>query len=456
MNIIVYVFDALRPDYLGCYGFDKNTSPNIDRFAENNEIFLNAYSTSTWTKPAASSLLTGQHPREVGILNQLDVLPEAVKTLPEKFQAAGFTTYAITANAFISSEFGFDRFDELCVLQKDQTIQSKRKSIDAFNEQQSKVMSETGIDNLTIVPSDDINDVLFPILESNSGNKFVLVWSTDTHGPYYLRDGKSKFGNKPNEQLLVSDVDKNNLDKAKSIYCDMIRYNDQTFGELLDKLKSTGEFEESFIAALSDHGEAFGDHEDVLGRPITGHNALTYEEVIKIPLIIKPPDSRGSAKVHDELVQVTDILPTAAEFCDVDIDESSITGSSVLPSGPSERLVFAESQLRENDIYSGTVRDKNYKLIKVSNKLTITKRWKRLIKGTLYKLQVPSIQVYDLDNDPEEQRNLSSELDHKREALLKQYEKFATSEKTADHFEKDTGDISEVRENLEDLGYLNE
>ena len=75
MNILLYVLDSLRPDFLSCYGFNRETSPNIDALAADGVRFENAYSTSSWTKPSAASILTGQHPRAIKMMERLVAMP---------------------------------------------------------------------------------------------------------------------------------------------------------------------------------------------------------------------------------------------------------------------------------------------------------------------------------------------------------------------------------------------
>ena len=91
MNVIVYVLDQLRPDFLSCYGFGRETSPNIDALALDGVCFKNAYATSSWTKPSCASLLTGQYPRAINMLRPLDHLPPQVPTLQEMLGRGGFS-----------------------------------------------------------------------------------------------------------------------------------------------------------------------------------------------------------------------------------------------------------------------------------------------------------------------------------------------------------------------------
>lgn len=463
MNVILYVFDALRADYLGCYGYDEATSPNLDKFASENVLYRNAYSTSTWTKPAAASLLTGCYPRSVNMLNQLDVMSELEDTLPKVLRQAGFDTYTVSGNMFVSPDFGFDDFDRTDVLQKDPEIQQKRRRTKTVDGRESEVLNTVGTDEVVTVHSEDINERIFSILEENPNeDKFILAWATDTHGPYYVRGEESYFDNPVDAFIEESEVTRENLDLVKSIYKDMIRHNDEQFGRLLDRLEERGEYHDSMVIAAGDHGEAFGEHETVLGRPITGHTGITYEEQIKVPLIMKYPGDNSSEE-RSELVQLTDIYPTVLDALDVSREADSVVdGQSLFPPNmdvSSSREIFAESKLNELDIYSGCVRKGDEKLIQIDDEVVMTRRWKRFVKGLLHKVQIPSIQLYDLAEDPGETNNIASEREAVADRLLASYSRLVErcderADNVGSHRKSRLED--DVSQHLKSLGYLDE
>jgi arylsulfatase A-like enzyme len=463
MNIILYVFDALRPDYLGCYGHDRPTSPNFDSFASENVLYRNAYSTSTWTKPAAASILSGQYPRSIRMLNQLDVLPQAVTTLPEVLSKEGFETYAVSGNMFVSPEFGFRAFDQIDVLQRDSEIQNKRRRTKEVDGRESNVLDKVGADEVVTVHSEDINERIFRILERNpDSDKLILAWTTDTHGPYYVRGDESYFGNPTDEFIEESEVERENLELVRSIYEDMIRHNDEQFGKLLDELKRRNEYDESLVIAASDHGESFGEKETVLGRPVTGHTGITYEEQIKIPLAIKYPDTSGPEVVTD-LVQLTDLFPTILEMLDIDgVPDTNLDGRSLLnekDDPESSRTIFAESKLNDIDIYSGCVRNGDMKLIEINNEIVLTRRWKRAVKGLLHVFQIPSTQLYNLSKDPREVENIAKDEPEILSRLQDRFEGIVEECNTSSDniSERDKADLeNDVRQHLKSMGYLEE
>jgi hypothetical protein len=113
-NVILVSIDTLRPDHLGCYGYARNTSPNIDKFAKDSIFFLNATAQSNWTLTSHMSLFASLFPFETGYTkgrggHQNVRFSDKVKLLPEYLKENGYKTGAITGGGYVSEYFGFDR-----------------------------------------------------------------------------------------------------------------------------------------------------------------------------------------------------------------------------------------------------------------------------------------------------------------------------------------------------------
>ncbi|MCJ7785607.1 MAG: sulfatase-like hydrolase/transferase, partial [Desulfobacterales bacterium] len=78
MIIILYVMDSLRPDFLSCYGYPKETSPNIDRLAPEGVLFTNAFAQCTWTRPSGASILSSTYPSAHGVMKLHDTFPQEI------------------------------------------------------------------------------------------------------------------------------------------------------------------------------------------------------------------------------------------------------------------------------------------------------------------------------------------------------------------------------------------
>ena len=116
-NVILISLDTLRADHLGTYGYTRNTSPNLDRLAENGLVFEQAMSASHWTLPSHAAMLTGKDPVALGVLDSADTLSSRFETLAEEFDAAGWHTAAFVGNSpnsYIGARRGFDQGFDLC------------------------------------------------------------------------------------------------------------------------------------------------------------------------------------------------------------------------------------------------------------------------------------------------------------------------------------------------------
>jgi arylsulfatase A-like enzyme len=119
-NIVLITIDALRADHLSCYGYERNTSPNIDDIAEKGIIFKNAIAPSSWTAPSMVSLFTSVYPINHGVVHGIryvdsktiynqEVFSNELITLAEILKGHGYTTFGVASNLHLNEKFGFAR-----------------------------------------------------------------------------------------------------------------------------------------------------------------------------------------------------------------------------------------------------------------------------------------------------------------------------------------------------------
>lgn len=329
MIILWYVMDSLRSDFLSCYGYNKKTSPKIDSFAETSVRFTNAFSQATWTRPSGASMLSSMYPAVHGVNGMDDNVPRYVTLLPEYLKKIGFRTFALSTMGNISPFFGFNKgFDLFIELYKEPAVAKKRRMISSGNPQW-KAHFQDDNELVPISTSEDINDYLFPLLNKyRDDDLFVFAWSLDTHGPYCHRDMKLARFYRHDDILLTDDIQKAKLpeeiDVLRGLYEDMIVYNDNHFGVLIEKLKELDIYDNAFIVLTGDHGEAFGEHET------TSHGRIPYDEQIRVPLIMKFPHSEFLGEISD-IVQHIDIMPCILDYLKVPMDKVPLQGKSMLP-----------------------------------------------------------------------------------------------------------------------------
>jgi len=108
-NLVLITIDTARADHLGTYGYERPTSPNIDRLAATGVVFDNAFTQSSLSAPSHATILTGVSPPTHAVLRNADRIPDGVTRLPEVLQAAGYETAAFVGHRFLGGDFGFFR-----------------------------------------------------------------------------------------------------------------------------------------------------------------------------------------------------------------------------------------------------------------------------------------------------------------------------------------------------------
>ena len=291
-TVILVSIDTLRPDHLGCYGHDQPTSPNVDRFREGAALFSTAITQAPSTLPSHATMLTSLLPEHHGaFFARRTPLPGDLPTLATVLAGAGYRTAAFTGGGQIAPEFGLDRGFEIYGV------------------------NEGG---------PDFADAVRAGLEWLGGDPdrpaFLFLHTYQVHHPYtpdadllaifdegyagQLPDEISKeLLNSINRGEVV--IDEFDLDHIKAAYDAEIRSVDQAFGELLNGLDALGLADNTLLIFTSDHGEEFGEH-GVVGW----HSHTLYDELLRVPLLIRFPDGLAAGQTVDPQVRLIDLAPT--------------------------------------------------------------------------------------------------------------------------------------------------
>lgn len=470
MIIILYVMDSLRADFLSCYGSGRQTSPRIDALAEGGVLFQNSFVQSTWTRASAASLLTSTYPSVHRLRTLRDALPKTIPTLPERLKAMGFLTIGVSAMGNISPFFGFGRgFDRFVEVYKEPRVWEKRTKV-KFRGLKGELHFRDKGDEVPIVTSEDLHESLLSFLVENRGKDlFALVWSLDTHDPYFHRDpGLARFASPADRIFSAKEVTEMTSEKERQglrdLYSDMIYYNDHHLGLLVERLKNLGLFEETFLLLTGDHGESFGEH------GMNSHGGPPYDEMIRVPLVMVFPRSQFRGRVP-ELVQQIDIMPTVLDFVNAASGGPPINlplgppmqGKSLLPllqgNEPVNRFVFVDTQLREDAPRALALRTLDYKYMEIRpGKFNREKPFEEVSRRLVWTLSKPR-SLFCLARDPAEQTNLiktekvmARALRLDLETLLAENEKYSRQVKP-EKTEKRPSD-PEVAKQLQALGYF--
>jgi arylsulfatase A-like enzyme len=287
-NIVLYLVDTLRADYLGAYGHAAPTSPRLDAFARDAVLFEDAWAQASWTRSAVASVLTGLHVQAHGVDREDRVLPPSARTLPEALRAAGYRTGAFVANHLLGGRFGFDQ------------------GFDAWNP-----TAET----LYGAPASDLVRGALAWLDSGPRPFFLYVHTMEPHAPYTPSEEDLRpfavgdyRGATDTRSLLrlgqLGTLDAQGLAFLRSRYEGEVHQNDRAFGELLDGLQARGLAASTVVVFTADHGEEFQEHGG------TEHAKTLYQELVRVPLVVRLPGASTRGARERSTVQQIDLMPT--------------------------------------------------------------------------------------------------------------------------------------------------
>ncbi len=275
-NVLIYLIDAVRQDHLHCYGYPRDTSPNIDAVAQEGIRFTNLMPQSSWTKPSVASLLTSTYPAIHGAQDNPDLLRKDLPALAAVLQQHGYETQGLITNPNLLPLWGFGA---------------------GFTRYVNVDASDTkNLDDAKVV------DTALASLETLQGRPwFMYVHAMGPHSPYAPPpEFAGKFRNAAYADLGAAAECQQTLDA----YDAEIAYSDAQLARLINALKQRNLYENTLLLIIADHGEEFWDHGGV------NHGRTLYQEMLTIPLIMKLPMGRHAGESRGALVEMIDIAPT--------------------------------------------------------------------------------------------------------------------------------------------------
>jgi len=321
--VILYLVDTLRADHTGAYGYERPTTPELDAFAKDAVVFEHAIVHASWTKPSVASILTSVLPGHHRAVQLRDALDPGTTTIAERLDEGGWSTGAAIANSVIyAPESAFDPgFDLFAGLHGEGDRPSK------------------------LVGADVVVDAALSWLEARRGlPNFLYVHTMDPHVPYAPPSPFDRmFEPHPTEGHPGQDPRtdyREPLDRERLLaqYDGDIAYGDREFGRLLRSLKTAGLYEDALIVFVADHGEEFLDHGQWL------HGRSVFDELIRVPLLVKFPARRWAGQRVAQQVQAVDIVPTMLESQGLPLppDLAGVPLQRTLAGGVAERPALAE------------------------------------------------------------------------------------------------------------------
>lgn len=420
-NILLITIDTLRADHLSCYGYHKRTSPNIDNIAKKGIRFTQALATSSWTPPSMASIMTALYPVSHGIHNGIrkhnkiynqEILSEGLNTLAEVLKENGYTTFGAVANYHMSEELGFGQ---------------------GFDYYYCK----------DFINASELNKVIFSWGSRIKKSKKAFIWLHyfDPHDPYSARppwidrnNGSFRLGDQDLSKTSMIELlklvptfsdNKKALEYLVELYDSEISYTDYHIGNLINKLEL---YDNSLIIISSDHGEEFLDHGAL------GHSQSLYQELIHVPLIIKPSlgNHQTTGKTIDTPVSIVDIMPTILGLLEID-PPADIMGGNLLKADKGLKRQNSDFIYSDRQVY----------------KSVLNKNWKYI-----YHYCTKEEQLYDLSKDPEELDNIASLKTPKAKELKKILLNWVSTSPKAPSIKKQVFLNNKVEKKLKAMGYI--
>ncbi|MFT7669576.1 MAG: arylsulfatase A-like enzyme [Planctomycetota bacterium] len=402
LHVLLIVIDTLRADHLSCYGYWRETSPNIDGLADRGVKFTRSIAQSSWTAPSMVTMMTGQRlssPR-------MDV-PSDRPTMAGLFKDAGFRTGAWVANELLTPVTGFAR------------------GFDRWTGEKKWHMTK---------PPGRLDGIVDWLEETKDDDTFTWVHFTDPHDPYEPPGSSrtTKQGKITDHQrgLIADAAERQSIEGTignqtafiagkVGLYDDEIHAVDQKVGTLVAALEKNGNLDDAIIVITSDHGECLWERTESDGRVKAKdkkrgepagiqhllkqtHGDFVYQELVRVPLIIVAPGlERG--RVDGTVSESLHLASTILKLADVNVDgvEQMMGGDLFGADAPAG----AYTMTRLGEAFIG---EDGWKLI-----------WPTKVGAKDFDQE---LMLFDLNVDPNEWNNLAGEHPERVAELKKRIE----------------------------------
>jgi len=460
-NLVICVIDAARVDHMGCYGYSRNTTPNIDRLAAESLVFEQHFCQYPQTKGSTASLFTALYP-DTHLTFAWRTMDPSTFTLAEGLKAAGFHNAFFSSNPWASPETGIgEGFD---------WVRPVRRTVGGRRGAGGRAGGVAGPGAALQAPGRGIPagtrrpETLLALagewLQQAPPQPFsAYLHFMPPHTPYdapeemkQLFAGKPVPGYRRGKYPFRGIDDVGGASEHDSPGPDLVNLYDANFlwadwavGEVERLLREAGLWDNTLFILTADHGETFGEH------GYKWHPSCPYDEVIRIPLVIKFPGSGGPVGRIRALTETIDLLPTIFDLYRLSYPSEHIQGRSLVP------LIAGEVSKVRDYVFARTSGDPPAYVVRDFHSALL------LYYGRGGKLRA----LYDLDADPGQTRNVIKQQPERAAELADAFREFAMAQRQPPlHFldpDAPTADLppvpevtmsEESRRELKALGYL--
>lgn len=327
-NIILITFESLRADHVGCYGYERATTPTLDALSREAILFPNAYSVTSWTLTSHASIFTGLYPRAHQVIRPRDRLASVYVTAAEVLQDAGYQTAGLISGPYLRQAYNLHQGFEI------------------YDDSASSVTNNVAHDDIAN-PTLERRVTKF-LTEQRSSDRpfFLFLYIWDPHYDYIPPPPFDTMFTPPDAERvnvrnyeIVSDVHRGitagQLAYVLSQYDGEIRCTDAMLGRLFAQLREQGLWDRTALIVTADHGEEFFEHGN------KGHKNNLHVESLHVPLLVKPPKPTAPRR-DDRLVSLIDVFPTVLEWANATVDHEVHGRSLLRPTPNAARPLYFE------------------------------------------------------------------------------------------------------------------
>jgi len=362
MNVLLLVVDALRSDYLGCYGNKDVNTHVVDNLAKEGVKFDQDISTATWTPPSTSAIISGIYPHKLGIYDFDTPFDPQIKTIFHYFLEKG---YEVGSYVF-DEKYLFSKFDF------------------------AKVQG-------------NFRDFTKPLnwIKNNSDKKFFLYihyyW---IHGPYEPQDSAKAWSEANHKILAMLRTDTKGVEKCKKLYKRAVeKMSEEWLAQIIDTLERENILDDTLIVFTADHGESWGERikdKSNIRVNFDLHGRFLYDELLRVPLIFRMPSELPTGITVKNQVRNVDIMPTILDIAGIEQCSQPIDGLSL------RNMIFNKENNRELLAVSSASYVMYKTIVKTIAKTSLrTPEWK-----LIWSLKENSLELYNLKTDPHETTNV--------------------------------------------------
>ena len=461
-DVLLVVVDTLRADRMSCYGYERPTTPFMDRLATEGALFEDVTAQFSWTVPSMVSMFTGRY-----LTDLTEEVGPNQTTLAQSFQSSGYVTIGASANLLLQADTGLlAGFDAFSAAPEDSLEQDR---------------------SLTELGESVLRDAKLQVdLDRPSGERkpvFLYLHAFEPHDPYQRYSGVSKAflemdaeplapaGWHADQLLPYSDLAPEEdplwtselewIDRARDRYDQEIRSVDEQLESFIESLRARGFLDNAIIAIVSDHGEGLWDHRPAvwlqerateskqarmrLPRELfyQKHGAIQFQDVLATPMLIWGAGVRSGVRIETPVENI-DLAPTLLELANV----------------PSTAELHGRSLARAIERARGEPRDYVYSLgVQGATVRELASGLKLIVAQRKSAKLGEANQLYHLPSDPLERKDLIGQRPQDAARLLAVFEQWLVAyptERASGSGSRASERTSALRKRLSAIGYAAE